>query len=282
MRQDGVGDAHVAFGVLEIDGVYLVRHSRGANLAGDDALVEVAHRDILPPDITVEVDYDSVYACQCIEHCREVIVVGNLGCRLLASDAESFAQEPVAEINPVDAGIGRARCALKEIAGGATEFSCDRGLGQHFELAREAIGEHFQFLTHCCGRCRLAMGAGKHRILAAAVGKLGDCRMQPAVGWHGNLGKCLGKSAIWKAVLLMSCEVRPKWMNSEYFSRPNSLKWRFRKYSTAFTSWLVTFSISFISTASASEKFLYMPRRRPASSTEREQATGEGLFRPGL
>ncbi len=37
------------------------------------------------------------------------------------------------------------------------------------------------------------MGAGKHRILAAAVGKLGDCRMQPAVGWHGNLGKCLGK-----------------------------------------------------------------------------------------
>ena len=50
----GIGreqSTHVAFGVLEIDGVYLVRHSRGANLAGDDALVEVAHRDILAASI---------------------------------------------------------------------------------------------------------------------------------------------------------------------------------------------------------------------------------------
>ena len=47
------------------------------------------------------------------------------------------------------------------------------------------------------------------------------------------------------AVLLMSCEVRPKWMNSPNRSRPISFNCSLMKYSTAFTSWLVTFSMSF-------------------------------------
>ena len=35
MAQQRVGDAEIAFGVLEIDRVHLVRHRRGADLAGD-------------------------------------------------------------------------------------------------------------------------------------------------------------------------------------------------------------------------------------------------------
>ena len=58
------------------------------------------------------------------------------------------------------------------------------------------------------------------------------------------------------AVLLMSCEVSPKWMNSLCWDNPKLSNAFLMKYSTAFTSWLVTFSVSLIQSASSVEKFL--------------------------
>src|SRR5690606_7385586 len=53
--QDGVGYPQVAFGVLEVDRVDLVRHGRGADFAGNGLLLEVAERDVAP-DVAVEID----------------------------------------------------------------------------------------------------------------------------------------------------------------------------------------------------------------------------------
>mmetsp|Transcript_45752 Transcript_45752/g.115163 ORF Transcript_45752/g.115163 Transcript_45752/m.115163 type:complete len:243 (+) Transcript_45752:843-1571(+) len=68
-----------------------------------------------------------------------------------------------------------------------------------------------------------------------------------------------------RAVLLTSCEVRPKWMNSFVLatcaalsaspfllkSAARASKRPFSQYSTAFTSWLVTFSCAFTATPSS-------------------------------
>ena len=60
------------------------------------------------------------------------------------------------------------------------------------------------------------------------------------------------------AVLLMSCDVSPKWINSENFSYPSISNFFFKKYSTAFTSWFVIVSIFFISRASLSLNSRYI------------------------
>ena len=80
--------------------------------------------------------------------------------------------------------------------------------------------------------------------------------------------KC-GRYTLWRdsfidkgmAVLLISWEVKPKWMNSLYLPKSSLSNSFLIKYSTALTSWLVVFSISLISLASSSEKCLYMLRK---------------------
>ena len=57
MGEQGVGDAEVALGVLEVDGVDLVGHGRGPDLAAGHALAEVAERNV-GPDVAAEVDED--------------------------------------------------------------------------------------------------------------------------------------------------------------------------------------------------------------------------------
>ena len=58
---DGVSKADVALGVLEVDGVHLVRHRGRADLALDCALLEVSHRDV-HPHVAVEVEKHRVPA----------------------------------------------------------------------------------------------------------------------------------------------------------------------------------------------------------------------------
>ena len=54
-----IGDTAVAFRILEVDRVDLVRHGRGADLAGHRALAQVAQRDVAP-DVARQVDEDHV------------------------------------------------------------------------------------------------------------------------------------------------------------------------------------------------------------------------------
>jgi hypothetical protein len=78
MPQDGVRDPEVAFGVLEVDRVDLVRHGRGADLARDGALLEIAERDVAP-EVAREVDQDGVEAREGVEQLRHVIMGLDLG-----------------------------------------------------------------------------------------------------------------------------------------------------------------------------------------------------------
>src|SRR5690606_2226116 len=76
--EDGVGDAQVAFGVLEVDRVDLVRHGGGADLAGHGLLLEVAEGDVAP-HVAVEVDQDGVEAGDGVEQLGDVVVRLDLG-----------------------------------------------------------------------------------------------------------------------------------------------------------------------------------------------------------
>ena len=59
MAQQRIGDPAVAFRILEIDRIDLVRHGGGADLAGHGALAQVAEGDVAP-DIAAQVDEDDV------------------------------------------------------------------------------------------------------------------------------------------------------------------------------------------------------------------------------
>jgi hypothetical protein len=56
----GVGQAEVAFRVLEVDRIDLVRHGRRADLASLELLLEEAERDVAP-EIAVQVDQDQCW-----------------------------------------------------------------------------------------------------------------------------------------------------------------------------------------------------------------------------
>src|SRR5690606_19745228 len=61
-----VGQPQVAFGVLEIDRIDLVRHGGGTHFAFNGSLFEVTERDVTP-DVAVEVQQDGVEAHQSVE-----------------------------------------------------------------------------------------------------------------------------------------------------------------------------------------------------------------------
>jgi hypothetical protein len=84
------------------------------------------------------------------------------------------------------------------------------------------------------------------------------------------------------AVLLMSWEVSPKWMNSRNADRPSRSKASLRKYSTALTSWLVVRSISFTRRASSMEKSRYILRRSSNRPGSRAARGGRGSSRRAM
>lgn len=103
MLEDGIGNAEVAFRVLIVDRINLMRHSRAAYLTCLDLLLEVLHRDVLP-EVLVEIEDDDVDAAEGIEESSEVVVVGDLGSPLLTLDAELLSEELVAELAQLRSG----------------------------------------------------------------------------------------------------------------------------------------------------------------------------------
>ena len=61
MLEQRIGDSEVALGIFEIDRVHLMRHDRGAGLALDAALAEVADRNI-SPHVAAETEQDGIDA----------------------------------------------------------------------------------------------------------------------------------------------------------------------------------------------------------------------------
>ena len=160
-------DAEVPLRVLEVDGIHLVGHCRRAYFPLFGLLLEIFHRDVLP-EVAVEVDYNGADALHRIEKRREIVVVGNLRGELLALDAQALREKRIGKPEPVDFWIGDAVCV--EVACGAAEFAAHgRGFEQR-ELLLEAIGKHTRLLAQASGRCRLSVGARKHRNIFPFIG----------------------------------------------------------------------------------------------------------------
>ena len=73
MIEDGIGEAQIAFGVLKIDGVHLVRHGGGAHFTRHGLLFEIGKGDV-GPDIAIQIQHDVIESHQAMEKLRHVIV----------------------------------------------------------------------------------------------------------------------------------------------------------------------------------------------------------------
>lgn len=103
MVEDGISDAEVAFGVLVVNGVDLVGHGAGADLADLNLLLEVLHHDI-HPEVAAEVEHDDIDAADIVEDGGEIVIVGNLGGVWLTAETEFLGDELIAELDPIDGG----------------------------------------------------------------------------------------------------------------------------------------------------------------------------------
>src|SRR6478735_6375845 len=97
--QQRVGQPQIAFGILEVDGVYLVRHGRRTDLTGDRALAQVSERDITP-GIAREIDEDGVDAGERIAVLADPVVRLDLGGELVPRQPLRL-DEPAAHRWPV-------------------------------------------------------------------------------------------------------------------------------------------------------------------------------------
>ncbi len=129
--QHGIGDAEIALGVFEVDGIDLVRHGRTADFAIDRALLEIAQRDIAP-EVAAEADEDGVEPGHVVEELGDEIMRLDLGggrARLQAEIADQLA----GELRPVDVRIGGVVRAL--VADRAIDLAEQFHLSQLLALA---------------------------------------------------------------------------------------------------------------------------------------------------
>ena len=168
MFEEGVGDAEVALGVLEVDRIDFVRHGARSDLAGLDLLFEVFHRNI-GPHVAAEVDEDGVDALHVVEDRGQVVVMFDLRGVLRAAEPQRLADEPVGECHPVVLRIGRTVCV--EVAGRAAELGRNGDVVQHGQLLLDAFDENHELLAQRRGRSGLAVRARQHRHLAPLVGE---------------------------------------------------------------------------------------------------------------
>ena len=155
MAQQRVGDADVAFRVLEIDRIHLVRHRRGSDLAALQLLREVAERDI-PPDIAVEVEQDAVGTRIGIEQLRDPVVRLDLRGVRVEFEAEALDEAP-AQALPIEIRIGQQVRVV--VSHGAVDLAEHADRGNALARTREALHEVRHLLAERGRGRRLPVGA---------------------------------------------------------------------------------------------------------------------------
>ena len=114
VREQRIGEAEVAFGVLEVDRVDLVRHRRRADFAGLQRLLEVAQRDVAP-DVAARGRSGSCWRARiasnssAMQSCGSIWVVYGLKSRPSALD-EAAARTPASRCPD---RRRRARCSCR-------------------------------------------------------------------------------------------------------------------------------------------------------------------------
>ena len=103
MVEQRVRDSEVAFAVLKVDRIHLVRHHRRAGLARNGLLREIADRDVAP-HVAAEAEQDRVDANQHAEQLGNEIVAFDLSGERIPGQAEPL-DEILRVRNPIDFGM---------------------------------------------------------------------------------------------------------------------------------------------------------------------------------
>ena len=156
--EQGAGDAQVALGVFEVDGIDLVGHGRRADFACFGALYQVAVRHIAP-QVLVHVGQDGADPPHRVADFGQRVVGLDLGRQHQWLEVER-ADECTGKYHPIDIGHGdrvRGQCA-----GGAGQFArqWDAVEGVAGTLQTRQNNGHFFAEGRRCGD--LAMRTGRH------------------------------------------------------------------------------------------------------------------------
>src|SRR5579871_3086647 len=100
MLEERVGDAEIALGIFKIDRIDLMRHDRGAGLALDTALAEIADRNVAP-HVATETEQNSIDAGNGREHLCDKIVALDLRGERIPHQPESL-NEILRQLDPID------------------------------------------------------------------------------------------------------------------------------------------------------------------------------------
>ena len=171
MIQEGVGHAEIAFGVLEVDRVHLVRHCGGAHFAGLQLLVEVAERDVAP-DVTVHIDQDRVRAGDFLKEFSHVVMRLDLDRVCIEAEVQTVFDHVPGESFPVFLRVGND--VSVEVADSAVHLGEDLHVRDSVHHALKTHGEDSEFLADRRRGSVLTMGAGEHRDFGPLMSKAGD------------------------------------------------------------------------------------------------------------
>jgi hypothetical protein len=157
--QQRVGETEVAFGVLEVDRIDLVRHRRRPDLAFLDALAEVTEGDVAP-NVAIEIDEHRVGARDRIEQLGHVVV--RLDLRRVGIELEPEARHhPGSKVLPFDIRISDDVRVV--IADGTVRLPLEGHALDRCDLALEARVDVGHLLAKRGRRRRLAVRARQHR-----------------------------------------------------------------------------------------------------------------------
>mmetsp|Transcript_32461 Transcript_32461/g.79174 ORF Transcript_32461/g.79174 Transcript_32461/m.79174 type:complete len:420 (-) Transcript_32461:5-1264(-) len=167
MPEDGVGEAKVALRILEVDGVDLVGHGGGADLARLRLLLEEPLGDV-GPDVPAEVNEDGVDALAGVEKRSHVVVVLNLRRHLVPLQPKAV-DKSVGKRDPIPVPIRNPVCV--HVAGGTPKLGTVRHRIQKLHLGLKAVNEDHQLLAHAGGGRGLPVGPGQERDLRPLAGE---------------------------------------------------------------------------------------------------------------
>ena len=170
MLEHGVRHADVTFRVFEIDGVNLVGHGGGANLAGDGPLLEVPDGDVAP-DVAVKIEDDGVEPLDAVEQLGHVVVGFDLRDVRLERETER-SYELFRHRLPVHVGV-RAHVRVV-VADGARHLAVQGNLLELRALPGEPVRHVGKLLAEGGGGRGLPVGSRHHRRLSLLGGLADD------------------------------------------------------------------------------------------------------------
>ena len=180
-----IGQAQIAFGVFEVNGVDLVGHGRRTNLTGLELLLEVAQRHIAP-DVTREVDQNGVGTGHGVKELGHVVVRLDLDRVGLEGQAQALGlgrlDHVLGERFPVELRPGRQVGVV--VAHSAVHLAQNLDVGDVVHSLLQAHQHVGNFLAHGGRGCCLAVGAAEHGHVGKLVCHFAQLQHDAVQRWH--------------------------------------------------------------------------------------------------